>query len=265
MANIFAILTALVLAVSGYLAYANMGDETSTSPRGYKGWIKHRQDEEASLDRNKKTLAKVQEELNNTEAELADFNGKNETLQAEVDGQLEKNKELTAKSEAKKAEAEAKAAEVAEKEEATKGLGDPEEVIAKFKRTQTQLAELDASIGEGTARRAALEAEKGSTQASIDAVKGQINLRVSGKSDPSLRTHVRNVYPGLGFVTISGGDNKGIVKESTLDVIRDGEVIGKLQVTTVEATTSAADIVPDSLVDGGSIVAGDIVVAEKAN
>lgn len=264
MANIFAILTALVLAVSGYLAYANMGDDTSTPPRGYKGWIKHRQDEEASLARNQKTLAKVQEDLNNTETELADFNGKNETLQTEVDAQLKKNEELTAQSEAKKAEAEAKAAEVAAKEESLKDVGNPEEIIAKLKRTQEQLAELDASIGEGTAKRAALEAEKASTQAAMDVVKAQINLRVSGKSDPNLRTYVRNVYPGLGFVTIAGGDNKGIVKESTLDVIRDGEVVGKLQVTTVETTTSAADIVPDSLVDGGSIVAGDIIVAEKA-
>lgn len=265
MANIFAILTALVLAVSGYLAYANMGDETSTPPRGYKGWIKHRQDEEASLARNKGALADVQEKLNNTEAELADFQGKNKTLQVEVDEQLATNKELLAKSEAKKAEAESKAAEVTEKDDIIKSVGNADEIVAKLKRTQEQLAELDASIGEGTARRAALEAEKGSTQVVIDSVKAQINLRVSGKSDPALRTHVRSVYRGLGFVTIAGGDNKGIVKESTLDVIRDGEVVGKLQVTTVESTTSAADIVPDSLIAGGSIVAGDIVVAEKAN
>ena len=265
MANIFAILTALVLAVSGYLAYANMGDDISTPPRGYKGWIKQRQDEQASLGRNQAALAKVQENLNNTETELADFEGKNKTLQVEVDAQLEKNMELTAKSEAKKAESESKAAEVAEKEEATKGIGDPEEIIAKLKRTQEQLALLDASIGGGTAKRAGLESEKASTQVSIDGLKGQINLRVSGKSDPALRTYVRNVYPGLGFVTIAGGDNKGIVKGSTLDVIRDGEVIGKLQVTTVEATTSAADIVPSQLIGGGSLVAGDILVAEKAN
>lgn len=262
MANIFAILTGLVLAVSAFLAYANWGDETEAG-KGYKGWIKKRTDEQASLDRNQKTHAGLVETLHDTESELADYNGKNETLQVEVDAQLAKNSDLQSKLEAKKASVEAKSAEVKQKEEAFLDVGEVEEVIAKLKRTQEQLAELGASIGEKTAERAGLESEKRDTETTIAGLKGQLTLRVSGKSDPGLRTSVRSVFRGLGFVTLSAGDNRGVVKESFLDVIRDGEVIGKLQVTTVEATTAAADIVPDSMPPGGSIVAGDIVVAEK--
>jgi hypothetical protein len=262
MANIFAILTALVLAVSGYLAYANMGDD-QTPGCGYYGWFTKRQGEQKSLARNQNTLAGLQEDLKNTEGELVDFNGQNETLQTEVDAQLAKNTEAQAKSDAKKAESESKAAEVIAKEKVIEGIGDANEVIAKLKRTNEQLAELDASIGEGTAKRAALEGEKQSTELTVAALKSKINLRVSGKSDPNLRTTVRSVYRGLGFVTLAAGDNKGIVKESRLSVLRDGEVVGQLQVTTVEANTAAADIVPDSVIEGGSIVAGDIVVAEK--
>lgn len=261
MANIFAILTALVLAVSGYLAYANMGDE-GISGRGYKGWIKKRQDEQNSLARNQNTLTGLQEDLKATEEDLTGTNGRNEGLQTEVDAQLAKNTELEAKSDAKKAESESKAKEVAEKEATFVDVGEVEEVISKLKRTKEQLAELDRQIDEGTAQRGALEGEMKSTEATASALKSRINLRVSGKSDPELRTTVRSVYRGLGFVTLAAGDNKGIVKDSRLDVMRDGEVIGQLQVTTVEANTAAADIVPDSLAEGVSIVAGDIVVAE---
>jgi seryl-tRNA synthetase len=262
MANIFAILTALVLAVSGYLAYANMGDE-NIAKRGYKGWIKARTDEQASLKRNQNTLAGLQKDLKDTEGELADYNSQNETLQTEVEAQLAKNSELEAQVSAKKAEAESKAAEVAEKQKVIEGIGDADQVIATLKRTQDQLQELGRAIDEGTAKRAALEAEKKNTEVAMEGLKGTINLRVSGKSDPSLRTYVRSVYRGLGFVTLAAGDNKGIVKDSRLDVIRDGEKVGQLQVTTVEANTAAADIVPDSLIPGGSIVEGDIVIAEQ--
>ena len=78
MANIFAILTALVLAVSGFLAYANMGDE-GTPGKGYKGWIAKRQDMEGKLARNQALLAKTTKERDDNNAELADYNGRNET------------------------------------------------------------------------------------------------------------------------------------------------------------------------------------------
>ena len=152
---------------------------------------------------------------------------------------------------------------MATKQEALQKVGDPSEIIAKLKRTREQLAELSLAIDEGTAKRAALEAEKQNTEGSIAGLKSRIDLRVSGKSAPGLRTTVRSVYRGLGFVTLAGGDNKGIVKDSRLDVLRDGELVGQLQVTTVEATSAAADIVPDSVAPGGSIVEGDIVVAEQ--
>ena len=57
----------------------------------------------------------------------------------------------------------------------------------------------------------------------------------------------------------ANGDNLGIVKDSPLEVVRADEVVAKLQVSTVEASISAADIVPGSLAEGDSVRAGDQV------
>ena len=265
MAKIFAILTALVLVVSGALAFLNKGEDEFGQQygRGYQGWIKKREAEDASLARAQADLKDKKAELETTKGEWASVSAEGAKWKAEADVMVTVNEELKSKEDALEADAASKKAEVAQKTETFVGVGEVEQVIADLKRTQEQLATLNRVIDEGTAKRGGLEGDKRTTEASIDGLKGKISMRVSGKSDPKLRTHVRNVYRGLGFVTLAGGDNIGIVKDSRLDVIRDGEVIGKLQVTTVEASTAAADIVPDSMPPGGSVVAGDIVVAEK--
>lgn len=262
MANIFAILTALVLVISGFLAYANMGRETEEK-RGYKGWITMRQHEERDLKTNEDRLAVVREDLASTEGELADYNGQNETLQTEVDAQLAKNKSLGEEADSKKSLADSKEADVKDKEDNFVPIEDVEEVIASLKRTQASLASLALSIDEKQASTADLESQKKATESTVANLKEKISWRVNGKSDPNLRTRVRSVYSGLGFVTLAGGDNLGIVKDSQLNVIRDGEAIAKLIVTTVELTTSAADIDPDSLAAGVIVRAGDTVVAEQ--
>jgi hypothetical protein len=48
-----------------------------------------------------------------------------------------------------------------------------------------------------------------------------------------------------------------------LEVVRDGEVVGKLLVTTVESHSAAADIIPGSVVQGDSVRIGDRVRAPQ--
>jgi hypothetical protein len=261
MANIFAILTALVLVISGFLAYANRGRE-GEEKRGYRGWITQRENEEVLLKQNEDRLAAVKQELAETEGELADFNSKNEGLQTEVDAQLAKNKALGEEVDDKKQVAESKEAEVQQKEENFVPIEDVEEVIAQLEKTQASLRALGLSIDEKEAATINLEAQKKSTETTIAGLKEKISWRVTGTSNPELQTTVRSVFSGLGFVTLAGGDNLGIVKDSQLTVLRDDEEIAKLIVTTVELTTSAADIDPESLADGVKVQAGDTVVAK---
>lgn len=260
MANIFAILTGVVLAISAFLAYQNMGDE-SREGRGYKGWIAKADSEESKLKTKQGELATLQADIKATQTELTDFEGQNAMLQTQLDAQLAKNTELETQVATAKREAEQKKAEADAKQQSLDDIGDVDTVLAELKQNQREIAQLDLDIAEAEAKQASLEAQIVEVDTSLGDVRERIKWRVSGKSNPDVNTRVRSVYQNLGFVTLAGGDNLGIVKDSPLEVVRDGEVIAKLQVTTVEASTSAADIVPDSLAAGESVRAGDSVRA----
>ncbi len=264
MANIFAILTAIVLALSAFVAFKNKGREGEEG-NGYQGWILKRETEQKVLKRTQGYLAGVNKDLAETEGTLTEFNADNEVKTKENADQKEKNETLKAEVAAMEASAKAKAAEVAEKEDSIKEFGDVEQVLAELTQTQSDLRQIALDITQGEANRADLEAQLAGAEATLADVRERISWRVSGESNPEAVTRIRSVYATLGFVTLGGGDNLGIVKNSTLEVVRDEEVIAKLKVTTVESKSAAADIIPDSGVDGESVQVGDTVrAAQKA-
>ena len=263
MANIFAILTAVVLAISGFLAFKNQG--SGTEETGYRGWIVKRQNMQNNLKDARERLAKLQKELEQTETTLTERNAENETKTAENATQKEKNEQLKAEVAALEAEGKAKTAEADEKEDSIKEFGDVEQVVAELKQLTSDLSQIELDITQGEANRADLEAQLAGVEASLADVRERISWRVSGESNPEAETRIRSVYATLGFVTLAGGDDLGIVKNSTLEVVRDDAVIANLKVTTVESKSAAADIVPDSVVDGESVQVGDTVrSAQKA-
>lgn len=263
MANILAILTAVVLAFAAFLAFQNKGRNPAEEGRGYSGWTLQRENEERKLKSTTNQLADLREVLSDTAGELVDVETDNEELQVAVDAQLKKNEQLAAEVKSMEGDAKAKAEEVAEKKKSIEEFGDVDQVLAELTQLQRDLAQIELDIAQREAQQADLESQRAGVDRSLANVRKRINWRVSGKSDPSLSTGVRSVYPTLGFVTLSGGDNLGIVKNSILEVLRDGEVVAKLQVTTVESRSSAADIIPSSVAQGDSVRVGDRVRAEQ--
>ena len=258
MANIFAILTIVVLALSGFLAWKNQGN-VDTEGAGYRGWIVKREGMQGDLGDARDRLKKLQDELADTQTTLGEFNAENETRTAQNAAQKEKNEELEAEVAALQAEAKAKKAEVVEKDDQIKEFGDAEAVVAELQELTSDINQINLDITQGEANQADLEAQLAGEEASLADVRERISWRVSGESNPEAKTRIRSVYATLGFVTLAGGDDIGIVKNSTLEVVREDAVIAKLKVTTVEAKSAAADIVPDSVVDGESVQTGDTV------
>jgi len=153
--------------------------------------------------------------------------------------------------------------EIANNEEVLKGLPDPTELIPKITRMSNDLTAATAEIASKEATLANLIQTDKNAKTRIAATRKHIELYNTGKSFPSLRTRISSVYRNWGFVILSAGDKAGVVADSTLDVLRGGEVIGKLKVTAVEAGRASADIVLDSVAEGTTLQAGDTVVAEK--
>jgi hypothetical protein len=154
--------------------------------------------------------------------------------------------------------------EIAAADDALKGLPDPDELIPKIKRMTSQLTQAKSGIATEDAKLANLTRNDKNAQKRIDHLRNLIKLTTTGKSYPTLNTRISSVYRNWGFVILSAGDKQGVITGSTLDVMRGGEVIGKLKVTAVESGRSAADVMLESLAEGTTLQVGDKVVAEKA-
>jgi hypothetical protein len=124
--------------------------------------------------------------------------------------------------------------------------------------------QLGQSIGDNEAKLANLTAENTQAETQATALRVKLDTYASGQSLPTLNTRIRSIYPTWGFVTLAAGNNGGVVTNSTLDVVRDGETIAKLLVTAVESTTSSASIVPDSIAADVTLMVGDRVVPGPA-
>ncbi|MEJ6572304.1 MAG: hypothetical protein QNL39_10015, partial [Akkermansiaceae bacterium] len=155
-----------------------------------------------------------------------------------------------------------KEAEIANAKDILKGLRDADELVPKIKRMTSQLAEATSGIATENSRLANLTRQDQNGKLRIKKTQELIDLQTSGKSFPTLKTRICSIYRNWGFVILSAGDKQGVVSGSILDVMRGGEVIGKLKVTAVEAGRASADIVLDSVADGTTLQSGDSVVAE---
>ncbi len=252
-ANIISIFSVLILGVAIWFGVKNK--------EAYEAEMDKRYKMETTLDQTRGSLIDTKKTLATTEGELNETNGINESLAKNLSTQEEKNLNLEESIESKKEIAAEKKGEVELANESLKDLGDVEELIARMKRTQRELAELSASLSDKEAKIATLSEQKANTQTSIDGLAEVMRLRRNKISSPGLATSIRSVYRGWGFVTIASGDYAGIVKGSTLDVMRDGQKVAQLLVTAVESNSAAADIIPSSIEEGETVYPGDKVVA----
>jgi hypothetical protein len=250
MANIFAILTAVLLAASAFLALKNK--------EAYSKEIDDRKTAEVRLDTTQKKLADLQQKRDSTIADKNDTMKATIGLREEEEQQNGKNdavkKDIATKTEQK----EAQAAEIAEIKEKTKDAGEVKELAGKIKRLQEEITGLEDEKVSKENERANLLAQRSSTQETVSAFNEETRMISSKKSFG--RANISSIYGPWGFVTLSAGNNGGIVSGSTLNVVRGGEAVAELRVRSVEANRASADVVPSSLAEDVTLMVGDRVV-----
>ena len=260
MANVFGILTAITLALAAFIAFKNKAAYESTI---------------SETGTQRETLAKSEARLAAALEVLADLPVQRAAVDAEVE-------QLTATETKKKSENEAAKAQIGDKtskiaanktrldeiREKTQKTGDLKELASKMRATNAELEELGQSIATSEAELANLTAQNAASDAQVAEARGNFEIIASGQSLPTLQTRIRSIYPNWGFVTLASGNNAGVVTNSTLNVVRDSQVIASLLVTAVESNSSSATIIPDSLASDVTLMVGDQVVpggkAEKA-
>jgi hypothetical protein len=252
MAKVFGILTAIVLALSALIAFKNQGEfEARTAETLVQKDL---------LIKSQARLKAAQEVLAALPVERAAVDADIEKLTATEAAQQKTNDKI-------KAEVEATTAKIATNKEQLDGIrektskiGDLKELASKMRATNSELEELAQSLTANEAKLANLTAQDASATAQTTSVKSKFENFSNNQSIPSLKTRIRSIYPNWGFVTLAAGNNAGVVANSSLDVVRDGETVAKLLVTAVESSSASASIVPDSLAPDVTLSVGDQVI-----
>ena len=252
MANVFGILTAIVLALSAFVAFKNKA--------AYQTDLAETQNQKELLAKSETRLAKDEGILAALPPEIQGIEDESDTLTSQETAQKKVNDDLTTQIKSKDDQKTADKEKLDGIREKTAKVGNIKELAAKMRETNTAIMELTQSIGDNEANLANLTAQSTSTQAQISTTKSKFEDFAASRSLPSLNTRIRSIYPSWGFVTLAGGNNVGVVAGSTLNVVRNDSVIAKLLVSGVEATSASASIVPDSIDDGATLMVGDRVV-----
>ncbi len=256
MANAFGIITALVLAATAFFGLKNkaaLADQKDALAS-----------EERKLELNKKVFEERKADLAKLEEETKLANEENVVLTEKLDAQLASNKSLETEIEDKKSVAESKKVAVEEGKDKLINFGNLDDLKLNLEKLRTDLATLEGELivkDSEIQTRTAVNSTHQLENAALDDVLKRYSQK---QSVPNLNARVSRVVSDLGFVILSGGDNAGIIRDSVLEVQRDGAIIGKLKVTGTEPTAAAATIIPDSLEGGEQVRVGDTVVASNS-
>ena len=129
----------------------------------------------------------------------------------------------------------------------------PDDIKAQLDETRTQL--------EAAEEEKKILAEKVKTaQGRISAMEKEKKRRESGSNQPGVHGVVLAVNQAYNFVVLGIGERQGVVPNSELLVVRNGALIGKIRISSVEPTTSIGDIISNSLARGVQVQPGDTVI-----
>jgi myosin heavy subunit len=256
MANVFGILTAIVLALSIFVAFKNKAayEERITETAVQKENLRKSEERLKIAQNNYNDTVKAKEGVDAEIAQLTDESAKvrKDTEEIKLSNETKTQKVNTNKT------------QLDDIRDKTARIGNIEELASKMRELGAQRVQLGQSITDNEAKLANLTAENNQAETQSTALRTKLDTFASGQSLPSLNTRIRSIYPTWGFVTLASGNNAGVVANSTLEVVRDDQTIAKLLVTAVESTTSSASIVPDSIAADVTLMVGDRVVAAAA-
>jgi chromosome segregation ATPase len=213
-------------------------------------------------DRTAQTLSQVQGELGTSKKSVEELTTKNQASESE-------NAKLKADLAGKKSELEKLVSSVAEKESEVAQLKTEIESktqeIAALQTASAAPAETDAV--DETTRITELETVNAELASKLDSARGELEVfkqkekeKLTRQALNSLTGRILAVNQAWNFVVLNIGDRNGILSNTELIVKRGTARIGRVRITSVEPSTSIADIIPGSMVRGLTIQPGDDVI-----
>jgi predicted nuclease with TOPRIM domain len=205
-------------------------------------------------------LKRVQDELTLATTRATESEKETARLKGEVD-------ELTKKINDANAQVEAKTKALAEITEKMKGVGnepniDPAQLANQVKEMSAQLQKAQTELAEANQVRVTLEEQKRAAEDKVAAAEQKVKEYQGPIIRAGLTGKVLAYNPGWNFVVLNIGDRAGVKANTQMLVVRNGQRVATVRVTSVEPATAIADVVPGTLARGQSIQPGDSVVYE---
>lgn len=128
-------------------------------------------------------------------------------------------------------------------------------LTAEVQKAQADLAEARVLV-EATANRAK------ETETKLAAAEQKQKIREQQLGVAGLQGRILAVNSGWNFVVLSVGDKQGVAVNAPLLVVRGGQPIARLRISSVEPSTSIADVIPGTVSRGATVQPGDTVIFE---
>jgi len=232
---------------------------------------------------NRNNLVTVKEERDATKSQLASSQEQAKKIAADK----KKSDELLQTATAEKDQAAAAlTAAIADKDRAAKESTDAKAQLAEANTKlttlqqdndakNTRIAELEAKsqpvvdtsaqdlkpqLLEKEQLLSAAQSKMAEMQASMNQLMEDKQRRMSQKMREGMEGRILAVNPAYNFVVLSLGDRNGVITNSEMLIRRGNQLLGRVRITSVDPSTSIADIVANSVPKGFSVQPGDNVI-----
>ena len=245
--RIFLIVGILAALGAGVLSFTQVQGKIHTLMDQRNAYHDERDKVQGQLDTTKKDLAKTQDTLKQTQQDLATSKKNEAAAVAEADKQKKNADDLSNKL--------AKASQ--DRDTAQGNL----EAYTQSGLTAKEVANLSATLKKAQGTIEAINQEKLVMNRTIDRLRGElaelIGTNVVVTEPASLRGRILVVDPRWDFVVLNVGDDQGLKDNGELLVSRDGKLVAKIIVRSIQKDRSIANIMPGWKL--GEVIEGDEV------
>jgi hypothetical protein len=190
-------------------------------------------------------LAEARRRAAKAEAELAQLQKEKADLQSKLDGNQNEIASLQKRAE--------------EAEKTAKPVANPA-ATASTGQLQAQLDDVRHQLDSAEKEKAFLSEKLRSAQERPTQIQNEKKRRETGVRRTGVRGTVLAVNQAYNFVVLNLGARQGVEPNSELLVLREGTLIGKIRISSVEPTTAIGDIITGSLARGVQVQPGDTVI-----
>ena len=232
---------------AGVVSYLEVSDKIPALVTQRDTEHKAKVDEIAAHNKTKTELAKTKSELAQTQSELADTKADRDKQLARAETQTKRADELNDKL-----------------AKATQERDDAPNSLAAYKATELtpdQIFKLSKNLKDARAEIEVVNAEKVVLMHTIGRLTNELAKYVGPDNVVKLRADLRGkilvVDPKWDFVVLNVGEDQGVISEGELLVSRQGKLVGKVIIRSVEKDRSIANLVPGWKL--GEMIEGDEV------